>query len=144
MGLAETARALREQTISPEYQFLREARRLGEQVYTEKAVEAKLLELMAFEETPESLTPEGYAKRCRMIAEANEWDDLGKEYRKIVAAAEVSERREKGGAEKELKLCWGEINKRLDAIKEKWRAQKNFQVSLEDVRKDGGADGRND
>lgn len=133
MGLADTAKKAREEAENAGYRFLKELRRMGD-TYSEKAVGKKWGEIAEFDRRPESLTLEGQAKLFRMIAEANEADEIGKLCRKIVAAAERVERQKKGEA---AKIDIAKVAHEIAGIRARWK--KNLQMGLDEL-EGGGAD----
>lgn len=142
MSLSDTAKNLQAQAVSTELRWLREMR-----AYTKKHTHAEINEqwgkIARFEESPESKTPEGYEKLCRMCAEANECHELAKFYQEVLNCAETAEHREKGGAEKEMRKYRKSIEARIAEIKETYKRESKLQVSLDDM-KESEADGHNE
>ncbi len=136
MRLVDAAKAARQRTSSSGYAFLRELREMGEKTYGKESLRVKWDELMAFEKTPEALTLEGMTKVFRLSAELQEGKEIGAYCRKVVASAEKAERQKRGAAEK---IDREKVKAEITAIREKWRMQKNLQITLEDIGEDGGA-----
>lgn len=142
MSLSDTAKNLQAQTVSPELRWLREMRAFCKKHTTEKLL-ADADKIEAFYHTPEGSSPEGCEKVCSLMAELHERAALADFYGRVLKAAEIEERKEKGGAERAIRERRQELEACERGIRKKYRAERKIQVSLDDL-KESEADGHNE